>query len=230
MPLILSIETSTPICSVALHLDNQLLASAYLGTAQSHSSMLTSLIQQVIQNADKELKDIQAIAIAKGPGSYTGLRIGTSTAKGLCYALGVPLLAVNTLEAMAYQFYQTKWDNVWLCPMLDARRMEVYCAIFDQNMHEIEPTQAKIIDETSFAEYLLNQKIIFFGDGSTKCKQKLQNSTNAFFVDDIVPSAVTIGYLALQLFQRQSFEDLAYFEPFYLKDFVNTTPKKNYDS
>lgn len=223
MALILSIETSTPICSAALHEGTELLSYAELRLAKSHSAMLSSLIEQVLQNAQKTFSDLQAIAIAKGPGSYTGLRIGTSTAKGICFAHELPLIAINTLEAMAFRV--KPYRHTWLCPMLDARRMEVYCALFDQEMNCLSPTEAKIIEENAFADALESQVIAFFGNGANKCQALIKHS-NAHFLDDIHPSAQQVGLLAQKAFAENQFEDLAYFEPFYLKDFVGKKPKK----
>lgn len=227
MALILSIETSTKSCSVALHQDGNLLATNNLFVSQSHSVMLTSLIQNTVKSSGKELQHLDAIAVAKGPGSYTGLRIGTATAKGLCYALNKPLLAVNTLEAMAHQLtLQTIEGTHWFCPMIDARRMEVYCAIFDNSLQSVEETSARIIDETSFQDILLKQKMVFFGDGAPKCKPLLQHFENALFISDFYPNAQAVGTIATVLFQEKKWEDIAYFEPFYLKDFVNNTQLK----
>lgn len=225
---ILSIDTSTKNCSVAIHQEDKLLAISELFSEKSSSGMLTTLIQNVVKYANLQFKDLDAIAVAKGPGSYTGLRIGVSTAKGLCYTLDKPLIAVNSLEAMAYQlkdFIDAEW---LLCPMIDARRMEVYCAIYRaRSLYEIEATQAKIIDEDSFDKLLQKNSIVFFGDGAEKCRKILQNSDNAFFLDtEIHPSARTIGYLAYEAFKQKQFENIADFEPFYLKDFMTTTPRK----
>lgn len=226
MSLILSLDTSTKVCSVALHQQGALLAQSAIFLQQSHSVMLTRLIEQMIQGTNHSLKDIDAIALSKGPGSYTGLRIGTSTAKGLCYALDKPLIAINTLEAMAHSIQQVLLDDYWLCPMIDARRMEVYCAIYDRELNNQLPTQAKIIDETSFQDFLLHQKIAFFGNGSNKCKSVFKHQNQAYFIDGIHPSAISVGKLADKYFENQAFEDLVYFEPYYLKDFISTSQIK----
>jgi tRNA threonylcarbamoyladenosine biosynthesis protein TsaB len=220
MSLILSIETSTKICSVALHQDQKLLALAEISEGQSHSVLLTTLIQQVLQNTDNQLDNLDAIAIAKGPGSYTGLRIGTATAKGLCYVLNKPLLAVNTLEAMAFRMAKFSMNDYLFCPMIDARRMEVYCGVWGFGLNNILPTQAKIIDNQSFKDLLDENKILFFGDGANKCQTLLQANPNAHFVSNFHPSASSVGELAYEKFSNQIVEDIAYFEPFYLKDFV----------
>ncbi|GGD41126.1 tRNA (adenosine(37)-N6)-threonylcarbamoyltransferase complex dimerization subunit type 1 TsaB [Emticicia aquatilis] len=241
MPIILSIETSTKACSAAIHQDGKLLSVSELYNEKSSSGMLTTLIEHVVKTASLKLQEVDAIAVAKGPGSYTGLRIGVSTAKGLCFTLEKPLIAINTLEAMAFSIFDLKSDaqnpvtnlqssivNL-LCPMLDARRMEVYCAVYKADSLEvIEPTQAKIIDETSFADLLEKHQIIFFGDGAEKCRTTLGANPNAVFLNHtIYPSAKSIGALANGAFEQQQFENVADFEPFYLKEFVGTTPKKN---
>lgn len=189
--------------------------------------MLTTLIQNAVEHAGFELADVDAFAVAKGPGSYTGLRIAVSTAKGLCFALEKPLIAVNTLEALALQVSGFYSDNYLFCPLLDARRMEVYCALFDKNLTAIEPTQAKIIDADSFKEVLATHSVVFFGDGAAKCQSILGTNPNAVFPENaIFPSAKTVGQLATVLFEQGHFEDVVAFEPYYLKDFMTTTPKK----
>lgn len=224
--LILSLETSTRVCSVALHREGELLACYELFTEKSHSGMLTTLVQNVVEHAGMTLADLDAVAVAKGPGSYTGLRIGVSTAKGLCYALDKPLLAVNTLEAMAAQLRDFVPENALLCPMIDARRMEVYRAIFAPNGHEIEPAQAKIVDEAAFREYLAVQPVFFFGDGAAKCQAALGGHENARFpATSVYPSARTVGFLATQAYRDGLFENVVTFEPFYLKEFVGTVKK-----
>ena len=220
MALILSIETSTKVCSVALHQQGKLLGVSELFSEKSHSGAITLLIQNLVNLSGFQLTDIEVIAVSKGPGSYTGLRIGTATAKGLCYALDKPLIAIHTLEAMAYGLSRKVPGNDYLfCPMIDARRMEVYCAVYQANLQEILPVDARIIHESSFAELLANHKIIFFGDGAAKCKPLLSHSGHACFVEDAYPSAADAGVLAYQKFTQQTFEDIAYFEPFYLKEF-----------
>ena len=222
MSYILSIETSTKVCSIALHQGSSLLSSAEVLVEKSHSKIITGLIDVLIQSSGLEYSQLNAIAVSKGPGSYTGLRIGVSTAKGLCYGLDIPLIGVNTLEAMAYEVNKFNTMNHLLCPMLDARRMEVYCALFNKENKFMQETQAKIIDENSFSEILEGEKILFFGDGALKTQNLLNRSGNAFFLEGIYPSAKNIGFLAFKSFEDQKFEDLIYFEPFYLKDFIST--------
>ncbi|WP_224997484.1 tRNA (adenosine(37)-N6)-threonylcarbamoyltransferase complex dimerization subunit type 1 TsaB [Cesiribacter sp. SM1] len=225
MAYILSIETATKVCSVALHQDGVLVVSQHLHIDKSHSGLLTVLIHNSLQYAGIAMSDIAAVAVSAGPGSYTGLRIGTSTAKGLCYALEVPLIAVNTLEAMAHEVATYAPANALLCPMIDARRMEVYCMLQNKQGEIIEPQTPKVIDAHSFEEELQQQIIYFFGDGAAKCKEVLGYQPNAHFVSGVVPSAVPVGALAHQRWEQQQFEDLAYFEPVYLKEFQGTKPK-----
>ena len=226
MSLILSIDTSTKVCSVVLHSDGKLLAISELCTEKSHSGMLTTLCENVVRYAGFSLNDLDAFAVAKGPGSYTGLRIGVSTAKGFCFALDKPLIAVNTLEAMAYQLKDFYDETHLLCPMIDARRMEVYCQILDNQMNVISETEAKIINELSFSEILDEKKIVFFGDGATKCRAEISHKNAVFLNTEIHPSAKTVGLVATKSFEKSLFENVVTFEPFYLKDFVGTQPKK----
>ncbi len=221
--MILSLETATKVCAVALHNNGNLIAETHLAIEQSHSSSLTVLIEEVLKQASVNRQDLQAVAVSAGPGSYTGLRIGVAVSKGLCFALQIPLLSVNTLEALAWQVLQSRQAEADLfCPMLDARRMEVYCAVFDKQRHTISPTEAKIIDQESFLTILDTHKIMFFGDGAMKC-QPLIPHPNAMFIADILPTAHAVGTLAQLKFQAHAYENLAYFEPFYLKDFVNNS-------
>ena len=189
--------------------------------------MLTTLIKNAVEHAGYDLKDLDAIVIAKGPGSYTGLRVGISTAKGLCYALDKPLIAINTLEAMSLQVIPFFSKDMLFCPMIDARRMEVYAAVFNSESTFVMETKAVIMDENSFGDLLQNNKIVFFGDGAEKCRKLLSENKNAIFLDeDIRPSAKTIGRLALKSFAESHFEDLAGFEPYYLKDFMTPPSRK----
>ncbi|MGD1842821.1 MAG: tRNA (adenosine(37)-N6)-threonylcarbamoyltransferase complex dimerization subunit type 1 TsaB [Thermonemataceae bacterium] len=226
MAYILSIETATPACSVALHQNDQLLGSFSLFIDKSHASQLTLLIQHLTAHCALPIQQIDAVAVSKGPGSYTGLRIGVSTAKGLCYALDIPFISVNTLEAMALQVQPYNINGALLCPMLDARRMEVYCGIWDQQLQVQVATQAKVIDEEAFRETLDQHPILFFGNGAQKCKAILSHHPNAFFLEEVSPQARTIGQRAVVKYEEKQFEELAYFEPYYLKDFVGTKAKK----
>lgn len=225
MAIILSIETSTPTSSIAIHDAGNLVSSQSIHKSKSHSEYLVPSIKYLCETSGIEIQEISAVAISKGPGSYTGLRIGTSTAKGLCYGLDAKLIAVNTLEAMAYGMRQYFIGETMLCPMLDARRMEVYCLVMGSDLSLVEATQAKIIEENAFEGLLQNNKIIFFGNGAIKCKE-LINSDNAIFINDIYPSAVQVGELAWDKYHNNQFEDVAYFEPFYLKDFIAKKPSR----
>jgi len=226
MALILQLETATTSCSVALVLNGKVIACKELHERNIHASHITLFIQQVIEEAGKSLSDMDAVAVSMGPGSYTGLRIGVSTAKGLCYALDIPLIAINTLQSMTTGMISSgQFDNNFLyCPMIDARRMEVYTAVYDHHLNERIPTQAKIIENDSFDELLKINRIVFFGDGAFKCSDILDNC-NAVILNDFVNSAKDMSSLALQKFKKRDFEDIAYFEPFYLKDFIFSRPR-----
>ncbi|REA57262.1 tRNA (adenosine(37)-N6)-threonylcarbamoyltransferase complex dimerization subunit type 1 TsaB [Dyadobacter luteus] len=224
---ILSIDTSTRGCSVAVHDSGALLASYDLFADKSSSAMLTSLMESAVKHAGATLADLDAIAVAKGPGSYTGLRVGVSTAKGLCYALDKPLLVINTLEAMAWQVIPFHSSDLLFCPMIDARRMEVYASIFDAEGKVVSPTEAVIVDENSFHSFLANGKVVFFGDGASKCIKVLGQNKNAVFLKaDIRPSAMTVGALAKDAYAAGNFVNVASFEPYYLKDFMSPPAKK----
>lgn len=189
--------------------------------------MLTTLIKNAVEQAGYNLNDLDAIAVGKGPGSYTGLRVGVSTAKGLCFALDKPLIAINTLEAMSLQVIPFFAKDMLFCAMIDARRMEVYASVFDAENNIILQTKAIIMDENSFVDLLQDRKIVFFGDGADKCKKLLSENPNAIFINqEIRPSAQTVGQLAIQAFTNNSFEDLAIFEPYYLKDFMSPPSRK----
>jgi tRNA threonylcarbamoyladenosine biosynthesis protein TsaB len=225
---ILCIETATEICSVAIVNATKVVALEEISEGNMHASQLTTLIQKALLQAGITLSQLEAIAVSKGPGSYTGLRVGVSTAKGLCYALDKPLIGINTLESLASLYKSSIKDQTpRIIPMLDARRMEVYCAMHDNNGNQITPTEAKIIDETAFAEELENAPIYFIGNGTAKCKTMITHP-NAFFIDDIQCSAKGMWQLATRAYEQKQFEDVAYFEPFYLKDFIATTPKKRF--
>lgn len=229
MGLILNIETATTVCSVSIAKDGELLAVKEQNGDYSHSENLTLFIQDVCWQSKIKLSDIEAVAVSKGPGSYTGLRIGVSTAKGLCYSLNKPLIAINTLQHLAlsvsekYRSYPQNYENsadTLFCPMLDARRMEVYCAVYDIFNKEIIPTAAEIINEQSFTDLLRSAQLVFFGDGAAKCKDILSANTNALFVDDVIPSSTNMIPLSESAFSNNKFENVAYFEPLYLKDFM----------
>ena len=218
MAIILTLDTSTKNCSVALFNGNKIIAFKEQNSDDyTHAEQLTLFIEKVIKSANLTLKEIEAIAISKGPGSYTGLRIGTSTAKGLCYALDIPLISISTLKAMAFTMAKNHVANIY-CPMIDARRMEVFSAIYDAENNEIRKIQADVVDEQTYANFL-NNEVLFFGDGALKCKEII-NHKNAKFLEGVYPSAKDLGKLAHAKFMNKDFEDVAYFEPYYLKDFV----------
>jgi len=228
MALILCIETSTTVCSVSVSGDGELLSIREVSDAKSHASQLTPFITEVLAESGIKPHDLSAIAVSKGPGSYTGLRIGVSTAKGLAFALKIPLISVGTLLSMASGFLNKNTSvsvdsKLLLCPMIDARRMEVYSALFDTQLKEFRKIQAEIIHEDSFLPLFKDHKIHFFGDGAMKCKSLIHNNS-AIFHADFHPSAKYMVKLADKQFTDGKFEDLAYFEPFYLKDFVATIP------
>ena len=232
MALILNLETATTVCSVSLAKDGHLLAFKEQNGDYSHAENLTLFIEDVVKQAGIKLQNIDAIAVSKGPGSYTGLRIGVSTAKGLCYSLNKPMIAINTLQHLSLSVSKNlnshfSYLKSIFSPMLDARRMEVYCAFFDSDNNEVIPTSAEIIDEHSFSDLLKKNMICFFGDGAAKCKSFLSVNKNAIFIDNVIPSAKNMVSLSEQAFINKQFEDVAYFEPFYLKDFVAGKKKVN---
>ncbi|TDQ06457.1 tRNA (adenosine(37)-N6)-threonylcarbamoyltransferase complex dimerization subunit type 1 TsaB [Pedobacter metabolipauper] len=226
MATLLQIETATQVCSVALSKDGQTIMLKERMANNIHASNLTLFIQEVMTAAGLQYTDLDAIAVSKGPGSYTGLRIGVSTAKGLCFALDKPLLGIDTLQMMAEGFLieNPGYDGL-ICAMIDARRMEVFTAVYNAGLNPVIPVNAKIIDEHSFEEILKENKVTFIGDGAAKCKDVLQHA-HAAFSESNYNSATHMSRLANQAFHAAEFEDVAYFEPFYLKDFVFTTPKK----
>ncbi len=225
MALILSIETSTTVCSVAITEGNNVLATQKLFLEKSHSNLLTIIIQDLLKACGLSLKEISAIAVSKGPGSYTGLRIGVSTAKGLAYSLDKPIVSVSTLKAMAHEVSQYNTEGSLFIPMLDARRMEVYTATYNDSLEPLNEVEALILDEESFRETLTHRKALFHGDGAAKFKPLIESNKNARFIEGLTPSAWAIGQLAFNKYQKEEFEDIAYFEPFYLKEFRATTPK-----
>ncbi len=224
MAIILNIETSTTNCSVSLSQggETSVLKEDY-SSNYSHAERLHIYIDEVLKEANLEPSNLDAIAISKGPGSYTGLRIGVSAAKGLCYALDKPLISIFTLEALAHQI---KIEEGIIVPMLDARRMEVYSAIFDSEYNQIRDTQAQVLDESSFAEYLEKGKVYFIGNGVAKTKDLLSHP-NAIFIEDKLPSANEMSLLAYNKHKKKDIEDVAYFEPYYLKDFIGLKSKKD---
>jgi tRNA threonylcarbamoyladenosine biosynthesis protein TsaB len=222
---ILNIETSTNVCSVAISANGKCIFSRMNADGMNHATMLSPFIDEAFRFLAPNKPD--AIAVSGGPGSYTGLRIGVSTAKGLSYGLEIPLIAIDTLEIMvlmAKDRIENQHKNSLLCAMIDARRMEVYAAFYDSKGKLLRKVSADIIDEDSYTDLLENNTIYFFGNGASKCKAVLMHS-NAIFVDDIVPLAENMIPLAEKAFLEQRFADLAYYEPFYLKEFHTTAPK-----
>lgn len=226
MALILSLETSTPVCSVALSNNGEMIDSRISFEERSHASLLTVFVEEILQSNKLDMSNIDAVAISQGPGSYTGLRIGVSVAKGLCFGSNIPLIALDTLKAMALMAKDKCLEDIHsYCPMIDARRMEVYSELFDAEMNSSRKIIAEIIDETSYIEILKDNKIAFFGDGADKCTETIKHQ-NAIFLDGLHPSAEYMVGMAHEAFEKKDFKDVAYFEPFYLKDFVATTSKK----
>lgn len=233
MALILNLESSTEVCSVSLSENGKMIDLIENDEGQNHARLLSVYADQLIRKNETSFAKLDAIAISKGPGSYTGLRIGVSLAKGICYANKIPLIAISPLKAMSDYIrsnskkYEIDLKNSPLfCPMIDARRMEVYTALFDSNNQEIEPVSAKIINEHSFSQYLAKYPLVFFGNGAAKCREKIKHH-NAIFIPDIKTSAQFMCSLSQEAYENNQFEDVAYFEPFYLKDFIAGIPKKN---
>lgn len=226
MPCILHIETSTSVCSVALSIDGQLLFNKESFEGLSHASLLGLFAEEAMQCANAKGLKPDAVAVSSGPGSYTGLRIGLSFAKGLCFGQALSLIAIPTLQLLAHTALQRHVadSGALYCPMLDARRMEVYSALYDAQLHPVRETEAEIITAESYRELLMKSEICFFGNGAAKCKP-LIDSPNALFVEDIMPLASNMVALAEQRFAEGAFEDVAYFEPFYLKEFQTTVAK-----
>ena len=228
MSKILQIETATTVCSVAIAIDGNVAACKQVDQRNIHAEVITLYIDELLNTTRLKYTELDAIAVSCGPGSYTGLRIGVSTAKGLCYALDKPLIAIETLDAMTNGVIAATaiGDDTLLCPMIDARRMEVYTALFDSTGNKIKNTAAEIIDGDSFSEQLKSNKILFFGDGAEKCKGVLGDNPNAIFLADFINSAGHLTQKAFEKFTAKNFENVAYFEPYYLKEFLVTTKKQ----
>jgi tRNA threonylcarbamoyladenosine biosynthesis protein TsaB len=220
---ILNIETTTTNCSVSLSNQGEtvVLKEDY-SSNYSHAERLHVYIDQVLKEANITVNELDAVAISKGPGSYTGLRIGVSTAKGLCYAADKPLISVATLKALAHQITM---DEGIIIPMLDARRMEVYSAVYDANHSQIRETQAQILEANVFDDYLEDNKVYFVGNGVEKAKEII-NHPNAIFIEGKLPSANEMSILSYKKYKKSDIEDVAYFEPYYLKDFIAIKSKK----
>ncbi len=224
MALILNLETATTNCSVSIARDGNLLILKEHNTpSYSHSEQLHVFIQEVLKDAKVSINQLDAIAVSKGPGSYTGLRIGVSAAKGLCFALNLPLISIATLESMAHQVKIEK--STFIISLLDARRMEVYAAVYDHEYKEIGETKAEIVEGTSFASFAKNGKVLLIGSGAEKCREILAHP-NFDYNTSIIPSAREMCALSYSKFITKDFEDVAYFEPYYLKDFILQTKAK----
>jgi tRNA threonylcarbamoyladenosine biosynthesis protein TsaB len=222
MSLILNIETATKNCSVSLSNQGEVIACVEVAEqGYSHAEKLHVFIEQVLLASNIQFSDLKAIAVSQGPGSYTGLRIGISAAKGLCYSLNIPLIAIDTLEVLARQL---QISEGYIIPMIDARRMEVYSAVFNAQYEKIRNTQAEIITDESFQEF--GGMLYFVGDSAAKCKEVLTKPNFVFKEEMVYPSSKEMATLSYEKHQKLEFVDVAYFEPLYLKDFVATTPKK----
>lgn len=225
---ILNIETATRVCSVSLSENGNIISIQESRSQHSHAEQITLFSEQVIYKSGLSFSDLDAVAISKGPGSYTGLRIGVSTSKGFCYSLDIPLISIGTLPALAHGMIENiakegkNPEDYLYCPMIDARRMEVYTALYNHKLEEVKEVEAKIITKDSFSEWFQKGKqIIFIGDGALKCKPLLSQNQGAVFLEkEFFPSAAYMASLAEEKFQKKEFEDVAYFEPFYLKDFI----------
>jgi tRNA threonylcarbamoyladenosine biosynthesis protein TsaB len=225
--ILLHIESTSTACSVALSLNEDIIALQENDNGFTHAENLHIFIEQILKEANISISQLQAISISSGPGSYTGLRIGYSTAKGLCYALSIPLIEVSTLKALTHSIISNDNKDAYFCPMMDARRMEVYTSCYDGKLNELKPLSALVIDEQNLAEYNLNKPIYFFGNGMPKAQELIYKQVrNCLFINDVKPSAKSLVLLAYKQFLNQNFVNIAYAEPLYLKEFFFTTAKK----
>ncbi|MCD8264216.1 MAG: tRNA (adenosine(37)-N6)-threonylcarbamoyltransferase complex dimerization subunit type 1 TsaB [Tannerellaceae bacterium] len=225
MACILNIETSTTVCSVTLAKDSEIICDKYSLEGPSHAVLLGSFVEDALQVMKEAGYKLDAVAVSSGPGSYTGLRIGVSMAKGLCFGYNLPLIGITTLEILAAKAVkQIAEDNSLYCAMLDARRMEVYAAIYDKDLGVVKNVNPDIVTEDTYSSFLQTNKVFFFGNGADKCKEVI-HSSNAFFVENLYPLASDMVPLSELAFIKGKFEDSAYFEPFYLKDFQPTVAK-----
>lgn len=228
MSCILSIETSTDVCSVAVSQDGTCIFEKEDSSGPNHAVKLGVFVDEALSFIDSHLIPLDAVAVSCGPGSYTGLRIGVSMAKGICYGRSVKLLSVPTLNLLCVPVLlreQIQEENALLCPMLDARRMEVYAQLFDRALNEVRPIQADVVDADTYKSYLDERPVYFFGNGAEKCIEVI-NHPNAYLIKNVEPLAKNMFPLAEKRMMNEQFEDVAYFVPFYLKDFVAKTPKK----
>jgi len=227
MSCILHIETSTAVCSVAISQDGALLTEKVDLEGPNHAVVCAPYVDEVLSFAESHAIPVDAVAVSEGPGSYTGLRIGVSMAKGVCYGRNIPLLAIPTLQLLTVPvllYHDEIPDDALFVPMIDARRMEVYAAVFDRALNELRPTQADIVTADTYDEWLQRGPVCFFGNGAAKCRQVI-NHLNAIFIDNIQPLARNMIPLAERALAREEIADTAYFEPFYLKEFIATKPK-----
>ena len=227
MAYILNIETATHICSVSLSKNGETIAIKESNEDKTHAELLTVFIEEILKENKIKSSSLTAIAVSEGPGSYTGLRIGVSVAKGLCYGLKIPLISVSTLEAMANGAKEKIDKDTLLCPMIDARRMEVYTALFNNKLEIMDEVHPKIIDEDSFNSILSKQSIFFFGTGANKCQTTITHE-NAIFSENLFTSSEYMASLSYSKYKNNEFEDVAYFEPFYLKEFQAIKSTKKY--
>ncbi len=227
MSCILHIETSTEVCSVSVSQDGMSIFTKEDFNGPSHATLLGVFVDEALSFVDNHAIPLDAVAVSCGPGSYTGLRIGVSMAKGVCYGRNIPLIGLPTLEVMCVPVLLEHDipEDALLCPMIDARRMEVYAVVYDRSLKAVREIGADIIDESSYAEFLEDRPVYFFGNGAAKCKEKITHK-NARFIDDVHPLAKWMFPLAEKAVAKEDFKDVAYFEPFYLKEFVASTPKK----
>lgn len=226
MAIILNMDTSTEVCSVCVSENGTILSIREDREGKNHASLLTIFIEEVLKESGLQSTDLSAVSVSKGPGSYTGLRIGVSAAKGIAYALDIPMIAPGTLDIMrsGYLGKNSPVENTLYVPMIDARRMEVYNAVYNHKAEKIREVNAEVITETSFREYLPEYKLVLFGNGASKCREILKS--RSFIIDEQYRhSSSYMVRLSESRFEKSAFEDTAYFEPFYLKDFVATTPK-----
>lgn len=230
--MIICLETATNLCSVALCNSAGIVSLKESSELKSHASMLTVFINEILKEKGLRTRDLDAVAVSKGPGSYTGLRIGVSVAKGIAYASSIPLIGIETTRSMFYGISDKmeknsgNIDNILFCPMLDARRMEVYYAIYDSKGNIIKEISAEIMTDNSFSDIHESKKIIFFGDGALKCKEVIKRK-NIHFEEDFRISASHMHTPVMMSLADHHFEDVAYFEPLYLKDFITSKPRKN---
>jgi len=233
MTMILNLESSTEVCSVSIAENGQLIDFVESDEGQNHARLLSVFAQELMRRNQLEFSQLKAVAISKGPGSYTGLRIGVSLAKGICFANQIPLIAISPLKSMSdhvrsnlAEYGISPSPGLLLCPMIDARRMEVYTALYDRDLQEVEAVSAKVVDFSTFAPQLEKHPVVFFGNGAAKCKSEIDHP-NALFISDVKTSAQFMCSLGLKAYENNQFEDVAYFEPFYLKDFIAGIPRKN---